>query len=181
MFIQKHGLLYDHETHRTIYLNNEDDTCCYLLEYDTSIYRAYEARKFSRLPIAKFTLVELGNMWSVFKYFRSRVKSLRFSNGTIEYLPEPLLNAMRTGELPEEISFENKDYDETNTYVFDEADSIIVKYMHDKIDSIYSIDLDKLEEFSYFKPVWNNLIKVPLLLYALKGYYKLFIKKQSIN
>jgi hypothetical protein len=66
-------------------------------------------------------------------------------------------------------------------YTFDEADNIIVKYMHDKIESIYSIDFDGLEDFSYFQPTWTNMIKIPLLLYALKGYYKLFIKKQSNN
>ena len=184
MFIQKHGLLYDHETHRTIYLNNEDDTCCYLLEYDSSLYRAYESRKPKRIPFVKFSINEIGNMWSVFKYYRSRVKSVRFKNGTIEYLPEPLLNAMRTGEIPNNISSENIDYDDTTDnsfYVLDEADNIMVKYLHDKIDNIYSINFDNLEEFSYFQPTWNNMIKVPLLLYALKGYYKLFIKKQSIN
>ena len=184
MFIQKHGLLYDHETHRTIYLNNEDDTCCYLLEYDSSLYRAYESRKPKRIPFVKFSINEIGNMWSVFKYYRSRVKSVRFKNGTIEYLPEPLLNAMRTGEIPNNVSSENIDYDDTTDnsfYVLDEADNIMVKYLHDKIDNIYSINFDNLEEFSYFQPTWNNMIKVPLLLYALKGYYKLFIKKQSIN
>ena len=184
MFIQKHGLLYDHETHRTIYLNNEDDTCCYLLEYDTSLYRAYESRKPKRIPFVKFSINEIGNMWSVFKYYRSRVKSVRFKNGTIEYLPEPLLNAMRSGELPDNISSENVDYDnsvDNAVYVLDEADNIMVNYLHDKIDNIYGINFDSLEEFSYFQPTWNNMIKVPLLLYALKGYYKLFIKKQSFN
>ena len=53
--------------------------------------------------------------------------------------------------------------------------------MNDQIDTIYNIDFDALEEFTYFQPDWNNMIKVPLLLYAMKGYYKLFIKKQSIN
>jgi hypothetical protein len=57
----------------------------------------------------------------------------------------------------------------------------MVNYLHDKIDNIYGINFDSLEEFSYFQPTWNNMIKVPLLLYALKGYYKLFIKKQSFN
>ena len=28
-----------------IYLNNEDDTCCFPLEYDNSLYRTFETRK----------------------------------------------------------------------------------------------------------------------------------------
>ena len=188
MFIQKHGLLYDHQSHRTICLNNEDDTCCYMMEYDSSIYRAFETRKVKRIPICKFSLVDIGNMWSVFKYYRTRVKSIRFKNGTKYYLPKSLLQAMCTGEIPEVTDkggmVVTNVVDPTfpaDDYTFDEADNIIVKYMHDKIESIYSIDFDGLEDFSYFQPTWTNMIKIPLLLYALKGYYKLFIKKQSNN
>ena len=45
----------------------------------------------------------------------------------------------------------------------------------------YTIDFDALEEFTYYVPNWTNMIKVPLLLYVMKGYYKLFIRKQSFN
>ena len=68
-----------------------------------------------------------------------------------------------------------------DTKTFDEADNIIVKYMHDEIDSIYNINLDELENFTYFQASWVNFVKIPLLLYAMKGYYKLFTQKQSNN
>jgi hypothetical protein len=68
-----------------------------------------------------------------------------------------------------------------SVFEYDEADRLIVKYMNDQIDSIYNIDFDSLEEFTFFSPTWTNMIKVPLLLYVMKGYYKLFIKKQLFN
>lgn len=189
-FIQKHGLLYDTESHRSIYLNIEDDDCSFTLEYDTSIFKAYELRKKNRIPITKFKLQPISNMYSVFNYYRSKyISSVRFKNGFKDYLPPSLVKAISTGELPsisdtggvvitnitDSISYPLDDY------TFDEADAIIVKYMNDMIESIHNIDFDKLEEFTYFYPSWYNFVKIPLLLYAMKGYYKLFIGKQSIK
>lgn len=170
-FIQKHGLFYDKETHRTIYLNNEDDSCCYALEYDTSLFRTFETRKkIKRFPYNNFRLQDIVNMYSVFKYYSAKVYSVRFKNGASEYYPKEVIDAMVNGVVPEE-----------GVYKFDEADKLIVKYMNDQIDSIYNIDFDALEEFTYYTPTRINMIKIPLLLYVLKGYYKLFIKKQSFN
>jgi hypothetical protein len=170
-FIQKHGLFYDKETHRTVYLNNEDDSCCYALEYDLSLFRAFESRKkLKRFPYNNFKLQGIRNIYSVFMYYRADVYSVRFKDGITEYFPKQILDAIVSGEIPENTSFE-----------FDEADRLIVKYMNDQIDSIYNIDFDALEEFTYYTPTRINMIKVPLLLYVMKGYYKLFIKKQSFN
>lgn len=187
-FIQKHGLLYDAETHRTIYLNNEDESCCFIIEYDESIFRTFELRKLNRVYYNKFTLVPIKNMYSIFNYFRRKdVLSVRFKNGIKDYLPQSLVRAMTTGEL--EVT-DNGGQVVTNvmnptypidTKTFDEADNIIVKYMHDEIDSIYNINLDELENFTYFQASWVNFVKIPLLLYAMKGYYKLFTQKQSNN
>ena len=188
-FIQKHGLLYDAETHRTIYLNNEDESCCFTMEYDSSIFRVFELRKTNRVYINKFSRVSINNMYSVFNYYRRYdVLSVRFRDGVRDYLPQSLVKAIATGELPD--ITDNGGQVITNvlgvTYpldnkTFDEADNIIVKYMHDKIDSIYSINIDDLEEFVYFQASWENFVKIPLLLYAMKGYYKLFTQKQSNN
>ena len=168
-FIQKHGLFYDKETHRAIYLNNEDDTCCFSLEYDNSLFRTFEARKkIKRYPYNKFKIQEVKNIYSVFRYYSAKVYSVRFDGGHSEYFPHQVIDAMVSGEIP-------------NNNTFDEADRLLVKYMNDQIDSIHNIDFDALEEFTYFQPSWTNMIKVPLLLYVMKGYYKLFIKKQSFN
>ena len=188
MFIQKHGLLYDKTTHRTIYLNNEDQSCCFALEYDNSIYRAYELRRTKRIPVTKFKVTDIVYMYSVFKYYRANVKSVRFTGGTKEYLPPSLIKAIATGEIPSVSDNGGKVMtnitDPTyliDDYTFDEADNIIVNYMHDKIESIYNINFDSLDDFTYFLPTWTNYVKIPMLLYAMKGYYKLFIQKQTNN
>ena len=170
-FIQKHGLFYDKQTHRTIYLNNEDDTCCFPIEYDNSLFRAFETRKkIKRFSYNNFRLQDIKNIYSVFNYYRAKVFSIRFRDGSVEYFPHQIIDAIVSGEI-----VDNEDY------TFDEADKLIVKYMNDQIDSIFNIDMDALEEFTYYTPTWVNMIKVPLLLYTMKGYYKLFIKKQSFN
>ena len=152
MFIQKHGLFYDKETHRAIYLNNEDETCCFPIEYDNSLFKVFEARKkIKRYPYNNFKIQEVKNIYSVFRYYSAKV----------------------SGNIPDKTA--------ESVFPFDEADRLIVKYMNDQIDSIHNIDFDSLEEFTYFQPEWANMIKVPLLLYVMKGYYKLFIKKQSFN
>jgi hypothetical protein len=166
-FIQKHGLLYDNKSHKTIYLNNEDDTCCFALEYDNSLYRTFETRKnIKRYPYNKFKIQDIKNVYSVFKYFNSKVYSVRFNGGDAEYFPKQIIDIMVNGKIPID-----------TTYEYDEADRLLMMYMNDQVENIYSINFDELEEFTYYKPTWVNMIKVPLLLYVLKGYYKLFIKK----
>jgi len=168
-FIQKHGLLYDKESHKTIYLNNEDDTCCFPLEYDNSLFRTFETRKkLKRYPYNKFKVQEIKNIYSVFRYYSAKVYSIRFKGGDIEYFPKHVIDIMVNGEL-------------NDNFEYDEADKLLMKYMNDQIESIHNIDFDALEEFTYYVPNWTNMIKVPLLLYVMKGYYKLFIRKQSIN
>ena len=174
MFIQKHGLFYDKETHRAIYLNNEDETCCFPIEYDNSLFKVFEARKkIKRYPYNNFKIQEIKNIYSVFKYYSAKVYSVRFKGGSVEYFPHQIIDAMVSGNIPDKTA--------ESVFPFDEADRLIVKYMNDQIDSIHNIDFDSLEEFTYFQPEWANMIKVPLLLYVMKGYYKLFIKKQSFN
>ena len=173
-FIQKHGLLYDTESHRTIYLNNEDDSCCYMLEYDMSIYRIFELRRKNRVILPMYRLGDITNIYSVFKYYNANVKSVRFANGDKPYLPQDVVMSMVSGVIPEE-----PENDTVNMpYIFDEADKMIVKYMNDQIESIYNIDFEALIDFNYFTPTWFNFVKIPLLLYVMKGYYNLFIKKQ---
>lgn len=174
MFIQKHGLLYDKESHRTVYLNNEDDTCCFALEYDNSLFRTFESRKkIKRYPYNNFKIQEVKYIYSVFRYFNAKVYSVRYKGGTAEYFPKQIIDCMVKGSIPDKTA--------ESVFEYNEADRLIVKYMNDQIDSIHNIDFDSLEEFTFFSPTWTNMIKVPLLLYVMKGYYKLFIKKQLFN
>ena len=120
------GEFYDKQTHRTIYLNNEDDTCCFPIEYDNSLFRAFETRKkIKRFSYNNFRLQDIKNIYSVFNYYRAKVFSIRFRDGSVEYFPHQIIDAIVSGEIVD-----------SEDYTFDEADKLIVKYMNDQIDSI---------------------------------------------
>ena len=139
-----------------------------------SIYRIFELRRKNRVILPMYRLGDITNIYSVFKYYNANVKSVRFANGDKPYLPQDVVMAMVSGVIPEEPKNDTVDM----PYIFDEADKMIVKYMNDQIESIYNIDFEALIDFNYFTPTWFNFVKIPLLLYVMKGYYNLFIKKQ---
>lgn len=189
MFIQKHGLIYDGDTHKCIYLSNEDETPSYNLEYDRSLYKVYEMRKPKRMNMFKFRLKPISNIYSVFKYYNvNNCNSVRFTHGDMNYIEPTLTNAIRTGIIPENNQDGNgnelpifhlqNSVPASENIDFDELDKIIVKYMNDQIENIYDIDFDELEDSLFFDLNWNSFIKIPMALYAIKGYYKLFVKKQ---
>lgn len=193
-FIQKHGLMYDKETHRSMYLMNQDNSCCFNIEYDQSIFKAYEKRKPKRINKYLFSLTDIVDYSSVFKYYNTQnCQSVRFRNGQYEYINAGFVTLMISGEFEsgqtvmgyEKIQpiyyLQNYIPKVDNVLELTEMEEIIIKYLHDKIESIYSIDMDKLEDEAFFDLNWDSFIKIPLLLYALKGYYKLFIRKQISN
>lgn len=57
-----------------------------------------------------------------------------------------------------------------------EMDNIIIRFMHDKIDSVYNIDLEELDNMLYFDSSWDIFIKIPILIYILKFYQKKFLR-----
>lgn len=192
-FIQKHGLIYDKDTHKCIYLMNQDNSCSFNIEYDRSIFKAYEVRKPKRINSYYFSLNEINDYSSVFKYYNTQnCKSVRFANGKYEYYNSGFINALKSGELEphgpiagydkiQPIYYLQDNIPKCNYTNFTEMEQIIIKYLHDKIESIYSINMEDLEDEAFFDITWDNYVKIPLLLYALKGYYKLFVQKQLSN
>lgn len=193
-FIQKHKLFNNKDDHLTIMVNNEDETECFLYEYDKSIYRMMELKRPDLVTRYAFSVTCIQNQYSVFKYYDDKdVCSVRFRRGEFCYIHEPLTTAIKTGELhnpPCDHTMENLlpcerhnkivitnkfVHDECPNKPFDEMDKTIIYYMHDKINSIYDIDTDKLDEMLYFQPTWENFIKIPLFMYALRETYDKFL------
>lgn len=168
MFIQKNSILYDKDTHKCIYLSNEDDTDSFALEYDSSIYKAFELKRTKRIRHEMFNTRRIENLYSVFYYYHlENMKSVRFDRGIWEYLDVEFINAVKNN-----INENNK---------FSEMESIIIKYMHDGVSSVHNIDFNELEDDSFFEPDWRSFIKIPLLLFSMKKFYKIFVKKQLVN
>ncbi|WP_304576691.1 hypothetical protein [Romboutsia ilealis] len=194
-FIQEHSLFNEKGNHETIMLCNEDDTQDFYPEYDQSIYRVFELRKPKYIKIYKFVCTCIENRYSTFNLYRDySVKSVRYRYGDICYLHEPFLNLLKKGfkpiqprnEEPLDPEFsidpeEALDPDFTLDHhvcpnEFTEMDNVIVGYMHNTISSIRNIDLEELDSLLYFDNTWEIFIKIPLLLFTLKYYYKEFMK-----
>ena len=66
-------------------------------------------------------------------------------------------------------------HDECPMKPFDEMDKLIIYYMHDKIKSIYDINIDKINELLFFDYSWENFIKIPLFLFVVRKTYNKFL------
>lgn len=189
MFIQRNSLLYDHESHKAIYLTNEDSCCSFELEYDNSIYKAFELQKPKRLLNNKFRLVEISNIYSIFYYYSVLCGSVRFTNGDMDYIEPRLLRAMKENNIGDDgkskkdfvkipiFYLQSKDINNEDIGEFTEFDKILIKYINNNIESIHDINLEKLDDEVFFDLNWFSFIKIPLVLFCIKRCYKKFLSK----
>lgn len=185
-FVQEHSIFNERGNHNTLMLCNEDDTQDFYPEYDQSIYRIFELRKPKYIKMYKFVCTCVENRYSTFNLYRDySVKSVRYRYGDICYLHEPFLEILKRGTIHEHpiqpLNDEPIDPDFSVDYHecpedFTEMDNVIIGYMHNKISSIRNINLEELDSLLYFDNTWEIFIKIPLLLFALKHYYKEFMK-----
>lgn len=189
MFIQKNSLFYDHESHKAIYLTNEDSCCSFDLEYDRSIYKAFELRKPNRIGDNKFRLTDISNIYSIFYYYSVDCGSVRFNNGNMDYMDPRLIRGIKEGKINENMK---KDFVEIPIYYlqqkgvndnndeYSEFDKIMIKYMNDDILSIYDINLEKLDEEVFFDLNWFSFIQIPIVLFCMKRCYKNLLSKTIV-
>ena len=192
MFIQRNSLLYDHESHKAIYLTNEDSCCSFELEYDNSIYKAFELQKPKRLLNNKFRLVEISNIYSIFYYYSVLCGSVRFNNGDMDYIEPRLLRAMKENIIGDDgeskkdfvkipiFYLQSKDINNEDIGEFTEFDKILIKYINNNIESIHDINLEKLDDEVFFDLNWFSFIKIPLVLFCIKRCYKKFLSKTIV-
>lgn len=192
MFIQRNSLLYDHESHKAIYLTNEDSCCSFELEYDNSIYKAFELQKPKRLLNNKFRLVEISNIYSIFYYYNVLCGSVRFTNGDMDYIEPRLLRAMKENNIGDDgkskkdfvkipiFYLQSTDINNEDIGEFTEFDKILIKYINNNIESIHDINLEKLDDEVFFDLNWFSFIKIPLVLFCIKRCYKKFLSKTIV-
>lgn len=193
-FIQEHNLFNERGDYNTIMLTNEDVSSDFYPEYDSSIYRIFELRKPKYIKPYKYVCRCIHNHFSTFSLHRDNfVKTVRFTTKdnpvNMCYLHEPFLEILKRGTIHEHpIMPLNDRTDEIDPEFnvtpecgcpndeFSEIDNVLVGYLHNKIDNIRNINLEELDSLLYFEESWDIFIKIPLLLYALKFYYKQFIR-----
>lgn len=193
-FIQKNNLINNKNDHMTIMINNEDETEDFLFEYDQSIYRMMELKRPDLVKRCVFRPSSIENMYSVFNYYGdTNIVSVRFKRGEICYIHEPLTTAINSGKLvnPQCVHIPEVQYNQyqqeritiTDKFVhdqcpvkpFNEIDKVIINYMHNNISSVSDINVAELNELLYFEYNWENFIKIPLFLFAVKKLYDGFV------
>jgi len=75
---------------------------------------------------------------------------------------------------------QTNDVNQEENIEFSEFDKILIKYINNNIESIYDIDLEKLDDELFFDLNWFNFIKIPLVLFCMKGCYKKILSKTII-
>lgn len=195
-FIQNNSIFNNKNDHITIIVNNEDETEDFLFEYDQSIYRFIELKRPDLVKRCAFSVSNIENMYSVFKYYDDMpVISVRFRRGEFCYIHEPFTTAINTGELlnpvcdhtsniqynintNERITITNKFvHDQCPIQPFNEIDKFIINFMHDKISSVSDINVSELNKLLYFEYNWENFIKIPIFLFLLRKQYINFMNK----
>ena len=186
-FIRKNNVFNNRNDHMTIMVNNEDETDDFMIEYDKSIYRFIELKRPDMIKRCAFSISNIENMYSVFKYYSlDKVISVRFRRGEICYIHEPLTTAMNTGKLINSRCKHTKEnmynddrrrititdkfvHDECPDKPFDEIDKIMIHYMHNCDCYDTEININELEKTLYFDYSWDNFIKIPICLFMLRN------------
>ena len=141
-------------------INSMINSLSFVIEYEKSIYRLLERGKKNLPTSIKYINAIIQNYNSIFLYYMDNVNSISFTNSGDNYIEEEVLNSIMTDvKLSDDFIIEN----------------LLVDYFNKHIDSVYNINLEKLEEYDYMEYTFNSYIKIPMLLFILRYYYNKFV------
>ena len=81
------------------------------------------------------------------------------------------------GDKPEEDDSNNDEVVFPLTFI----DDFIVSYLTNKINTIYDLNIGDIKNINRFKITSENYIKIPMVLFIIKFYMKLFMKNTTDN
>ena len=154
-FLNKNNLLNEKEDYNTIILNNEDDGTHFTIQYEESIFDIIETQAKERVRYIRYKDAPITYQQSIFKYYNllDSVRSLYFFDlSDEEYLPDRLIDNILTGEVPENASI---------------IDEMIIKHFNNEYESIYNINIDRLNWYRVGYTI-HDFRKIPILLYLLR-------------
>ena len=154
-FLNKNNLLNEKEDYNTIILNNEDDGTHFTIQYEESIFDIIETQAKERVRYIRYKDAPITYQQSIFKYYNllDSVRSLYFFDlSDKEYLPDRLIDNILTGEVPENASI---------------IDEMIIKHFNNEYESIYNINVDRLNWYRIGYTIYD-FRKIPILLYLLR-------------
>lgn len=160
-FISKNKLFYEKYNFNSLFIINEDSTYKFPIEYENSIYRAIEKHKKELFNNVTYGYSNIKNVDSVFKLYNDKyIKGVNFINNTFNYINQSLINQIQTGEKLE-----------NNNIVY----NTIIDHFNNNLDTIYSFNLDLLEDVQYINYDFETFILIPILLFILKFHFNKFM------
>lgn len=129
------------------------------IQYNSSIYRSLELGK--ELNNQFYMLVQPTDMTSPFAYYGVPSVHIKFP-GNIPYLPIDIIDTI------------NNDATNSNYII-----QLINKYVNNKLDTIYTLDIESLKQVDIISTDKTNMIIYAILLFILNKSYHKFISYQN--
>lgn len=129
------------------------------IDYNRSMYRYLELHK--PLPIQYYSLDCPVDFTSPFAYYGTQVVHIKFQ-GDIPYLHQQVFDIING-------------HSDRSTYVL----QLISKFITNKLDSIYTLDIDTLKTVDIELVDRDNMVIFAMLLYVLKESYHKFIMNKK--
>lgn len=160
-FVNSNQLLNKREEYNTITLFNEDYGDLFPITYQECIFSAIEDLDIDAVGYERYALTGVTWHQSIFKYYSvNNVRSLiLLDSGTNEYIPDSVIDGVKTNTLSDDMTY---------------FQSILVKYFNNTIDSIYALDIERINKYK-MRYTRDDFVMVPICLYILRHYVDKFM------
>lgn len=160
-FIIRNKLFQEKYNYNTLFLVNEDSSNRLPVEYENSVYRNIEKNKKELINNVTYGYSIIKNVDSVFNLYNDvYIRGINFVNNDFDYINPSLIEQIQTLEKSED-----------NNVVY----NTIIDHFNNRLDSIYTFDLDELDDVMYINYDFETFILIPILLYIIKLYVNKFM------
>lgn len=161
-FIQTNQLMNSADDYTTIQLSNEDYDNTFLFEYELSFFRAVEKNDKAVVRSEyKYLMYKSIDPTSIFGYYDEPVRTIRFSGGFETYINETIIRGIENNIFTEEPLYD-----------------IIIKYFNKSITSPFELRLEEIKNYPFVTPTMEAFIYVPIVLFILEEWKKMFINNE---
>lgn len=164
-FVMSNKLMNRSDRYDTIYLNNEDASRMFDIQYNFSVYKAIEECNIKNLKQVRFLRAPISNPQSIFKFYNmTQVKSVNMiDTGNEMYLPDCLIGSIQINHIDDKM---------------DIIDKLLIKYFNGSIESIHNLGTEEIAAYRMQYSI-KEFIMVPIMLYIILKYVGKFIKNAN--
>lgn len=164
-FVMSNKLMNRSDRYDTIYLNNEDASRMFDIQYNFSVYKAIEECNIKNLKQVRFLRTSITNPQSIFKFYNmTQVKSVNMiDTGNEMYLPDCLIGSIQINHIDDKM---------------DIIDKLLIKYFNGSIESIHNLGTEEIAAYRMQYSI-KEFIMVPIMLYIILKYVGKFIKNAN--